>query len=469
MHVPSIKISDVRFKLGEDVRVIELSVEVRGGFVELKQFFINNLSVYKWNSDKRIVKEGEKAHCLLEFPWKIGKEHSIRLVTVDDQVVEVTEKAPEIEPSLTIDVKNIAGSSTQGFLKINMTCKVEGIGIDELQIIMFTYCSFERSNRPVYIFYDPNYLAEEGLRRANAIIKYFRSFNVTVEPLDYTELEAISKDMPQAILILVNPLKDRYGRRLVNSAPASLLDPNGNGYIGDDSLYGRSHLFDWMYDKGLVLVTVGSHQPHKRILYDDGLYRLAKDSLEAFDAHLFLTPSSNNGGIIRGSFTLGRYSPTRISGSLGLSYREEAFAFDRDSLEKNGLDYYAYGDYTLSTRSGSLNLSLPVFIKVGRGGWLAMGDENYWLSDEQFSHDLFQIYLQSVWDSKWIPYGWYWDSGSEFKRGAGIIRVERMVESELIPLKIVGERITLRVLGVAISTDLNIGVVVERIVEYKVP
>ncbi len=72
------------------------------------------------------------------------------------------------------------------------------------------------------------------------------------------------------ILILVNPLKDNKGNSLTSAIPAPLSYPSNNGYISDNSKYGRSFLYDWMNDKGLVLVTIGSSEPYKRILYSDG-------------------------------------------------------------------------------------------------------------------------------------------------------------------------------------------------------
>lgn len=451
------------------MRKIEFSLRVREGSIELKQFFVNNLTVYRWYAEKRIVREGEETSCLLEFPWKIGEEHSIRLVTVDDHVFEVFVRAPEAEPRFDLEVKNLMISHIPGSRKVDLTYEAEGIGLDSLHLILFTYRSFEKDKRPIYIFYDPRYLAEEGLKRAEAIIRFFRSFNTTVETVDYRGLETLSRDMPKAILVLVNPLRDGSGRKLMDAAPAPLVDPNGNGYIRDDSRYGRSHIYDWMMDQGLIMVTVGSHQPYKRILYEDGFYRLARDAFEAFDAHLFLTSASGSESIIKGAGFLGDYSPIRISGSLGLSYREEAYGFDKDALERYGLSYYAYGEYKLPHRGGLLTLFLPVFIRVGSGGWLAMGDRDFWLSDEQLSHDLHLILLHSVWDSEWVPYGWYWDSGAGFHRGGGLIRASGRLETEEIPLNIVGERLYIRVLGIAYSDDLKRGIIVEKLLEYRLP
>jgi hypothetical protein len=136
----------------------------------------------------------------------------------------------------------------------------------------------------------------------------------------------------------------------------------------------------------------------------------------------------------------------------------------------DGLTYYAYGDYRLSKLQGNLNLTLPVFIKVGLGGWLAMGDEEYWLQDQSLAHDLFMIYLQSVWDSSWIPFGWYWDSGGAFvKNDYGIIKMNGTLETEAIPSALLDNGITIRIIAVSQSTELNKGIVVERSFQYNLP
>lgn len=466
---PSVQLSDFSFKLDADVRTVELSVKVMVGSVELKQFFINNLTVYRWSSDRRILREGEEARCVLWFPWRMGEDYAVRLVTVDDRSFEVLVRAPVFEPVLGLDLRDVGGFSSGGSLRVGLLYGAVGNGTDWLHMVLFTYRSFDRPNRSVYVFYDSRFMAREGLRRAEAIMGYLRGWNVSVNSLDYDGLRGLIRDEPRSVLILVNPLKDGFGRRLLDAAPAPLLDPNGNGYLRDDSRHGRSLLYDLMADEGLILVTVGSNQPYKRILYGDGSYRLARDSAEAFDAHRFLTPADGDESIIRGVGFLGDYSPTRISGTLGLAYREEAYGFDKGALERYGLSYYAYGEYRLSMGDRSLSLLMPVFIRVGRGGWLAMGDGGYWLSDEQLSHDLFMILLQSIWDSDWVPYGWYWDSGANFHSGAGLIKAEGSLDTEGIPQKIVGERLIVRVLGVVYSADLKRGIVVEKILEYRLP
>jgi hypothetical protein len=188
-----------------------------------------------------------------------------------------------------------------------------------------------------------------------------------------------------------------------------------------------------------------------------------------FDAHLMLTGASDGESILNGAFVLGEYTPVRVSGTLGLHYRESSFGFDKDSMEMHGLRYYAYGDYKLSGQQDTLNLTLPTFIRVGEnGGWLAMGDEELWLKDEELAHDLFMICLQRVWDSEWMPYGWYWDSSCAFHGSSGELNASGSLET-VLPPQLVDEKIVVRLVALAYSADLDCGVLVDHVVEQEIP
>jgi len=467
---PSFYIYNVSFTMKENARSISFLIKVERGTIELKELFINDQTVYNWSVDKRVIREGETANCTLNYRWRMGAKYVIKVVTTDDRVAEYEGKAPEIAPSIEFDVKKVEATLHQGSLKVKAVYRLEGNGIDRVHMILFTYSSFERSRRPILIFYDKNYMCDESLKRADAIINYFSKCNVTISKVDYEGLKDLSKNKPNVVLILVNPLKDGHGRRLRNSLPAPLIDPNGDGYLRDDSKYGKSLLYDWMKDKGLILVTVGTLQPHKRILYQDGVFTRAKDSPKPFDVHLFLTDATGERGIINGSFTPSQYTPIRISGTLGLPYREIQLGFDKNAIENYGLHYYGYGDYKTFYNHINLNLTLPVYIEVGEGGWLAMGDEEYWLSDEGLARELFLIWTQAVWNSKWIPYGWYWDSSCAFHEGHyGVLKAEGTLETELIPRNIVGDKIAVRILALAYSSELDRNLIEERIIELRVP
>jgi hypothetical protein len=217
----------------------------------------------------------------------------------------------------------------------------------------------------------------------------------------------------------------------------------------------------------MILVTIGSLQPHKRILYSNGEYSFSLDTSQMMDTHLFLTNASGSEPIIKGGYTIGAYSPLRISGTLGLPYLDESYGFDKDAMERYNLKYYTYGAYQLSQQNENINLNLPIYIKVGKGGWLAMNNRGYWLTDEELAHSLFLITIQEIWNSEWIPYGWYWDNGGNFSTHNGLINFNGSIETEFIPSDIVVDKISLRVVAIARSADLKKGVIVENIMEYE--
>jgi len=462
-----IQIRDVSFKIEEDRRLIEFYVEIVKGYTELKQVFVNDEAVRIRYIDNRFIAEGSSVRCVVEYPWRMGETYTIKLTTTDDLSVEVEASSPTMKPSLKLKLGNVTIQYRSDHLKLSVECIMESNGTTSLQPILLVYRNFNYSDRNVYVFYDRRFMTYESLRRVEAIARYLQSYNITVYMADYDTLRSLSILKPAIILVVVEPMKDRYGRIVHDALPAPLIDPNNNGYIRDDSLYGRSMLYDWMHDRGLILVTVGSITPYKRIVYMDGSYRYALDSYSLFDVHEILTDASGSEPIVSGSMVIGDYTPIRISCTLGLHYRESRFAFDTDAMDRYGLNYYAYGDYKLRSPSTIVNLTLPVFVRVGRGGWIAIDSDGYWLTDYEIAHDIFMIYLHRVWDSDWIPYGWYWDSCTTFHRYNGSIRVEDILETEWIPLNIVGDSLAVRVLAVAYCEDLNIGLIREEILELK--
>jgi hypothetical protein len=460
----------VVFKLGEEKRSMEFSVSVVRGDIELRKLIINGSEVRTWKADKYIVRAGEEVKCSLDYGWRMGERYSIQLLTDSGQSSEIIAESQIVEPKLTINMEKMSTVLNSGFLKFKLKYEAHGYGIDSLHILLFTYSSFINLNRNICIFYDPDYMTNESINRADSIVRYFSNYGIDIYKMDYHALELWSKKTSssarKSILILVNPLKDNLGRRISNIIPAPLVDLNENGFLKDDSRYGKSFIYDLMMDDGLVLVTIGSLQPYKRILYRDGIYTWAKDSSEPLDAHLFFTSVSDGESIIKNlPFIYFDYSPVRISGTLGLSYIETSTGFDKVAMEGHGLEYYAYGDYR-PTVGEAFNLSLPIFIRVGKGGWLALGDEQFWLKDEELAHDLFMIYLQGIWDSKWIPYGWYWDSGCAFYNCHGELKVDGELETEFIPSNIIRDKLVIRIIGIAYSSDLDKGTIVERIIEY---
>ncbi|MEM4577171.1 MAG: hypothetical protein QW701_07020 [Candidatus Nezhaarchaeales archaeon] len=467
-----LSIKGILFTLGEEERSIELLVKAEGGAVEVEGVLVNGLAVEKSSISDRILAHGGEARYIFKYPWRMGEEYNIRIDLANGAFLKVKAKAPVVEPNLKLEVCGVEVDRGSDSLKVRVGYKAEGNGTTSLHVMLFVYSSFNATFRNTYIFYDPDYMADEAIRLADALIEHFNSYGVPIYKLNYyaleTMCESIGSPMKKSVLILVYPLKDSQGRRLFNVLPAPLLDPNGNGLLRDDSKHGKSRLYDMMFDEGLVLVTVGSLQPHKRILYRDGSYSWSRDYSGLVDVQEFLAGSSSREPILRSAlhayFT---YSPTRISGTLGLSMLEAYSMFDGNALERQGLKYYAYGDYTLPLEPG-LNLAMPIFIRVGRGGWLAMADESLQLSEGQLAHDLFLVWVHAVWNSEWIPYGWYWDSGCSFySSSGGLIKASGMLESEAIPLGAANYLLVLRVVGIASCSDTNSGLIIEELMSYE--
>ena len=465
---PIFHIEKVLFKLGEKERTIEVYVKVERGIIEPKRFLINDKNVSKWTIDSHVIKEGEEAKIILEYRWEMNKFYIIKLLTSDGRIASTGKiLSPRIEPTLSLRIKNLTTILNSSLIRINVSYEAKGKGIDATDILLFSYLSFEKKSRKIVIFYDPDYMFDSALKRASTIISYLERYGVSLCKARFNDLEKF-KRTPETILILVNPLKDKLGRKVENAMPAPLIDPDHDGYIRDNSNYNKSLLYDLMKDNGLIFITIGSLQPHKRILYANGTYTYTRDSFETFDAHKFFTDASGNESIIKGNFVIGNYTGVRISGTLGILKREASFGFDKEILEKYGLKYYAYGDYTLDYNGKKMNFTLPVFIRVGEGGWLVMGDEEYWLTDEQIAHELFLILLQSIWDSEWMPYGWYWDSGSDHYINSGILNVTENVETEYFSPNIINKQIIIRLIAVTYSYDLKKGMIIEESIVYEI-
>jgi hypothetical protein len=463
---PPLRISEVSFRLGREYRTVEVHVKASGS-AEVIGITVNGEAVPGLQTDRRMILEGEEATLTFKYPWRMGKSYTIRVEASEGASAELTATAPAAGPSLILDVENVSIRSKQGSTVVGVDYRAEAEGASSLQVILFTYLSFTRIERPIYVLHDRAYMPEESLERAEEIVRQLQAYNLTAIKLDYEATKTLSEKRPEAILVVVNPLADGRGRRLDDAMPATLLDPDGDGYLAEHSRYGRSLLYDWMRDGGLVLVTVGSLEPYKRILYKNRSYTYARDSTSLLDAHLFLTDASGTRPILGGSMVIGDYSPTRITGTLGLSYRESSMALDRDAMEGYGLSYYSYGEYRLSAASPPVNLTLPAFVRVGRGGWLPLGDDEAWLKPEELAHDLLMIALHSVWDSEWIPYGWHWDSGTAHYKTGGMLEASGRIETAPIPSHLLRGNIVVRVLGLAYSEDLGLGVKIEWKANYE--
>lgn len=216
----SFNIQNVKFITSEDKRGIDFYVLAEKGNVEPNKFLVNDLPLDDWTTDKPLIREGEKAHIILYYNWTMNKDYSIGIETTDGHQSMISARAPEMEPMVNIELSNINVTSNYSFFRAKATFKVDGQSVDSIHMLLFTYLSFERSDRAIYIFYDQNYLSQESIRRSDEIIQYFGRYNLTVNKLYFEDIKELSKFNNKSLLIIVNPLKDRLGRRLENAIPA---------------------------------------------------------------------------------------------------------------------------------------------------------------------------------------------------------------------------------------------------------
>ncbi|MEM2425135.1 MAG: hypothetical protein QXM00_11810, partial [Candidatus Bathyarchaeia archaeon] len=63
---------------------------------------------------------------------------------------------------------------------------------------------------------------------------------------------------------------------------------------------------------------------------------------------------------------------------------------------------------------------------------------------------------------------WYWDSGTTYYRSGGIININGTIETELISKNLIKDRIVIRLVALAFSKDLRIGIRIEEIIEHNI-
>jgi hypothetical protein len=454
---PIFHIHDISFNLDENSRSIELDILNKRGKLEIKKIIINNYELSNFTIKNVTLLDSEKFNCKINYHWKMNELYVIEVISKSGAVSNKT-ISPSIEPKIDIKINQINTEVQDDFIKFNVNYNLSSTGTDMIKTILFSYNSYNISDREIYLFYDELFMGDESIDKANTIIMYFNQYDLNITKIDYDRLDEISKLRPKIILIFINPLKNENNQTVDNAIISPLIDYDEDGFVKNNSIYNKSILYDWMMDDGLVFISIGSVKPYSNILSQNREIYSLKDSNNSLNKSIFLPISSAEGNIINSNFHLSEYFPSRISKTLELSRRTESFGYDKNIIEKNGIDYYAYCDYKLYLNDNILNLTLPVFIPVGEGGWLDLGDEEHIMDKEHIAHDLFMLYFHSIWDSEWIPYGWYWDSGSSVYNSTGKININGNLNSENVPSNIINGKVCLKIITFAYNQDLSKGV-----------
>ena len=449
-------ISKTNFVLTSDQRIIEMVVENNSDKkVELQQLEINKLPILTWSPQKITLEKGEDTNITVYYHWFPEEYYYIDVFAFPEVHGQIEAISPAIDPNVTLRLGDIKVEEKDDKKLINVPYEIDSVANEWIHVLLFTYRSYDVIIRPIYVFYDPVFMAPKSVQRASEFTDMAMNYGIYIQKINYTEMEIVVQNDSSSILIFFEPLMNWQGKEVHDALPDIVLDPDDDGRVIDDSIYNKSLLYDLMHDNGLILVTIGSTQPHKYILYSDGRVNFNKDSFKWNDASFFLTSVGMESELIIGNFGIGDYTPTRITSSLGITRWWSLQGFDKDSMINEGLEFYSYGDYNLLYLKVERNLTLPVFIKVGKGGWLALGDDYNQLSDEIVIHDLIMILLHATWNSNWIPYGWYWDSSANFHQTqGGLFSVNGNLNTEEIPRHII-DGLKVRILVIAYNSDYN--------------
>ncbi|MHC1597833.1 MAG: hypothetical protein ACXQT3_05930, partial [Methermicoccaceae archaeon] len=330
--------------------------------------------------------------------------------------------------------------------------------------VMAFLSKYEPRERPVYVFYDTNFMPNETLERADVLVKTLGDFGFNVSRLSWIGLENVASRKESCVLVIFNPLMDRNGTDVYDVLPSVITDRNRNGLIRDDSAYRKSYLYDWMLSSGMVLITPDSTQPNWNILYDDGSVKRTGDKYEWFDACLVLTPAANK--IQWGYGSAGRPSSSlNIENTLQLATWNGKWGFVKSYLRNSSVEYYPYGVFHLVVSGAEYTTYLPAFVRTGEGGWLTMGDLSIQNRDSWGlkPFELSKIILHAPWNMHWMEEGWNFDSGHVvYPVGGGTLNTESKISISLPPDKVRPGRYTLRLMAIGYNNDNSTYMLIKR-------
>ncbi|MEM2195173.1 MAG: hypothetical protein QW803_11995 [Candidatus Methanomethylicia archaeon] len=394
--------------------------------IELESIFINGSIVFTWLPSKTILKPGENATINIFFYWNKGEIYNITVKARSrDGAVNSSGliQTPLFSNILEFNIINIQTERIdEDLVIINVNYTLKSLGYSKVYVRLFTFMDYVNISLPIYAFYDYRYMSKDTLNLIDSLIEKAWKRGLNITRADWISLETLARNKIRCILIVFSPLSSVNIPTLTGSLPACIIDPNRSQGITDDSRYGKSLIYDWMRDYGLIFVTVGSRssQSNRWILYDDGY---AKRNLEKFDysdACIFFTDA--NEIILKGGEGVREYLGSKIAGTLGLHTWRSDIGFSIDDMIRLGIDFYSYATWRFKVDGTILNLSMPCFIRVGKGGWLCLDNTLFSLHHEAVINDLISMIQHSPWNKLWYPMGWMYDSSYIYENGYNITK-----------------------------------------------
>jgi len=321
----------------------------------------------------------------------------------------------ELKPSVLLQRFQYGLGFRENEAILNIAYNLDLKRITYLRLFVFAYKDYheEGEDRKTYILYSPSIMSEKTLQYIDALVTQGSNLGLEIKRIDLLTLSKLAANDNDVTLIIFNPLYNASGYAVTNVLPSVLVDPNENGFPSDDSESGFSYFYDLMNERGWVIMIVNSTQPNKYILLSDGRTILNREKQFDNDADRTL------GGLTHtmwGHGGVGSFVKNKISETLNLKQWGGEWGFDIKKLEEKGAKFYSYGDHILSYERGVYNISLPAFIKVGKGGFFLTG-ETAW--DKRSLNDLLMILHHRIWSSEWLEKGWLYDSATKTYAGYG--------------------------------------------------
>lgn len=450
-----IAINDVSFVMTNE-RMINATV-INNGLeeVELQKLYINGIKVLPWYAEKILLKPNDKTNLTIHYVWKSREEYTIKLIA-DKSTTQKIVKAPVVHTTLNFKIYNLSKTGVNYQLNTN--------GLSNVKVMTFLYKRYESSSKQIYVFYDHNYMPKETLISADSFIDLANKYGMNVKKVNWFELDAIAENKEPGILVLFNPLVNATSLEINAALPSSIIDRNNDGSIRDDSKYGKSYVYDWMHDNGLIFVTVNSTNIHLFILYKNGTSSIYSAEWWAWShSGLYLTDANSDIQYLGFGKPL---KPLKIEDTLGLREVGGPWGFVEEWLNNYSLQYYPYGYFILERDprldNKTVHTYLPCFIRVGKGGWLEVGNP---ILKVRESNDLVMMLLHSSWNSEWLPNGWNYDSGLKtYEVDGGILSINDTISTGGIPENIKGD-LTLRILVTAFDPDNDHYILKEKLVK----
>ncbi len=453
----AISIENLQTGLEMDGRYINFEVKATGNYsIDITKGYIDDTECLI-NVDGKHLEPGTSTNVSVRYPWASNKTYLLRVETKQGSYDEEIIKTTEVKPLMNFNLTAITRDENQNRTKLIFNYDINITGFSYVNTGFFIYKSYNIPSREIYVFYDPRYVPESTMQKIDAFITLTNGYGINVNKIDWDALKGLVESKPRVILILFNPLKNENGDIFYNSVPSCLLDPGEDGFIRNGSVYGKSVVYDWMKDHGLVFISVGSTQaPSEWIIAKNGTAYEPEDK-DHSDKFFVDTP-----GAFRG-MGFNTIMPTRIGQTLGLHAWFGSWRLDTSVLEASiGVEnYYSYGFLP------NTNWSQPCYIKVGEGGWLYCGD-GLNLDDGGVVKDLAMIILHAPWNSEWLGLqSWNYDSGFKVYpiNGGTLDKVDQVSTGWIAGEDI--DSFVLRILSFAYDRDRNRYIITEEINNYS--